>query len=108
MGSTAPERNRCNPCRQQRHADGSHSVDQTVIDQRLDHELRHADFLDVERRLRLSDGLLEAWGTNFNIPVVFYGQLMAAAVGIDANKNAALDHNMQPVKLVELAKKSGT
>jgi heterodisulfide reductase subunit B len=45
----------------------------------------------------------------YSIPVVFYGQLMAVAVGMDANKNATLDHNMlEPVQLVELAKKSGT
>jgi heterodisulfide reductase subunit B len=41
--------------------------------------------------------------------VVFYSQLLAVAFGMDAEKDAALDRNMiAPVKLVELAKKSGT
>jgi heterodisulfide reductase subunit B len=48
------------------------------------------------------------FGTNFNIPVVFYSQLMAVAFGMEANQDAALDHNMiAPIKLVELTKKSG-
>jgi hypothetical protein len=38
---------------------------------------------------------------------VFYSKLMAVAFGMDANKDAALDHNMiEPLKLVELAKKA--
>ena len=48
------------------------------------------------------------FGTDFNIPVVFYSQLMAVAFGMEANGDAALDHNMiKPLKLVELAKKTG-
>jgi len=38
--------------------------------------------------------------------VVFYSQLMAVAFGMDASKDAALDHNMiKPLRLGELAKK---
>lgn len=47
------------------------------------------------------------FGTSFNIPVVFYSQLMAVAFGMDGDKDAALDRNMiAPVKLAEMAKKS--
>lgn len=54
------------------------------------------------------DAINKKFGTNFNIPVVFYSQLMAVAFGMDANKDAALDRNMiKPLKLVELAKKRG-
>lgn len=35
-----------------------------------------------------------SFGTNFNIPVVFYSQLMALAFGLDATRDAALDRNM--------------
>jgi heterodisulfide reductase subunit B len=53
------------------------------------------------------DAINKKFGTNFNIPVVFYSQLMAVAFGMDANKDAALDRNMiEPLKLVELAKKT--
>jgi len=53
------------------------------------------------------DAINKKYGTNFNIPVVFYSQLMAVAFGMDA-KDAALDHNMiKPLKLVELAKRRG-
>ena len=49
------------------------------------------------------------FGTNFNIPIVFYSQLMAVAFGMDGSKDAALDRNMiKPLKLVDLAKKGGT
>ncbi len=49
------------------------------------------------------------FGTNFNIPVVFYSQLMAVAFGMDASNGAALGHNMiSPVKLIKLARKGGT
>jgi heterodisulfide reductase subunit B len=55
------------------------------------------------------DAINKKFGTNFNIPVVFYSQLMAVAFGMDASKDAALDHNMiKPLKLVELAKKDST
>jgi len=36
------------------------------------------------------DAINKKFGTNFDIPVVFYSQLMAVAFGMDA----ALDHNM--------------
>lgn len=34
------------------------------------------------------------FGTSFNIPVVFYSQLMALAFGMDADKDAALNQNI--------------
>lgn len=46
----------------------------------------------------------EAFGTDFNIPVVFYSQLMAVAFGMDANKDAALNQNM--IKADKLAAKA--
>ena len=50
------------------------------------------------------DAINKKFGTNLNIPVVFYSQLMAVAFGMDANKDATLDHNMiKPLKLIELA-----
>ncbi|HEY4773517.1 MAG TPA: CoB--CoM heterodisulfide reductase iron-sulfur subunit B family protein [Xanthobacteraceae bacterium] len=53
------------------------------------------------------DAINKKFGTSFDIPVVFYSQLMAVAFGMDADKDAALGHNMiEPVKLVELAKKA--
>ena len=33
------------------------------------------------------------FGTDFNIPVVFYSQLMAKAFGLDAKKDAGLHRN---------------
>jgi len=55
------------------------------------------------------DAINKKFGTTFDIPVVFYSQLMAVAFGTEANKDVALDRNMiAPVKLVGLAKKSGT
>jgi heterodisulfide reductase subunit B len=54
------------------------------------------------------EAINKKFGTSFDIPVVFYSQLMAVAFGMDAKKDAALDQNMiEPVKLIELAKKSG-
>jgi heterodisulfide reductase subunit B len=54
------------------------------------------------------DAINKEFGTNFNIPVVFYSQLMAVAFGMHASKEAALDHNMiKALKLAELAKKGG-
>ena len=54
------------------------------------------------------DAINKKFGTKFNIPVLFYSQLMAVAFGMDGKKDAALDRNMiEPVKLVELAKKGG-
>ncbi|MBM3567237.1 MAG: heterodisulfide reductase [Alphaproteobacteria bacterium] len=53
------------------------------------------------------DAINKKFGTSFNLPVVFYSQLMAVAFGMDAKADAALDANMiAPVKLVELAKKA--
>lgn len=46
------------------------------------------------------------FGTNFNMPIVFYSQIMAVAFGMDAKTDAALHRNMiAPVKLMEMAKK---
>jgi heterodisulfide reductase subunit B len=54
------------------------------------------------------DAINKEFGKNFNIPAVFYGQLMAVAFGMDGSKDAALDRNtIEPLKLVELAKKRG-
>jgi heterodisulfide reductase subunit B len=48
------------------------------------------------------------FGTNFNIPVVFYSQLMAVAFGMDAKADAALDRQMIPsAKLEEMAEPKG-
>jgi heterodisulfide reductase subunit B len=47
------------------------------------------------------------FGTNFNIPVVFYSQLMAKAFGLDGKKDAALDRNtIRTEKLDILVKNS--
>ena len=54
------------------------------------------------------DAINKKFGREFNIPVVFYSQLMAVAFGMDGGKDAALDRNMiAPVKLADLAKKGG-
>ena len=48
----------------------------------------------------------EKYGTDFNIPVVFYSQLMAVAFGMDATKDAALHQNtIRSEKLEGMAKK---
>lgn len=39
------------------------------------------------------DAVNKKFGTDFNIPVVFYSQLMAVAFGMDPNKDACLDRN---------------
>ncbi|MDA1090860.1 MAG: CoB--CoM heterodisulfide reductase iron-sulfur subunit B family protein [Proteobacteria bacterium] len=45
------------------------------------------------------------YGTDYNIPVVFYSQLMAVAFGMDGNKDACLDRNMiRSEKLEKMAK----
>lgn len=52
------------------------------------------------------DAINKKFGTNHQIPVVFYSQLMAVAFGMDAKKDAALDQNtIRSEKLEALAKK---
>ncbi len=52
------------------------------------------------------EAINKKYGTNFNIPVVFYSQLMAVAFGMDGEKDAALKRNtIRSKKLEELAKK---
>jgi heterodisulfide reductase subunit B len=51
------------------------------------------------------DRINKEFGTNFNMPVVFYSQIMAVAFGMDV-KEAALDrHMIAPTKLIEKVKK---
>jgi heterodisulfide reductase subunit B len=51
------------------------------------------------------DAINKKFGTDFNIPVVFYSQLMAVAFGMDGKKDAALDRNIiKATKLEEAAK----
>jgi heterodisulfide reductase subunit B len=52
------------------------------------------------------DAINKEFGTDFNIPVVFYSQLMALAFGMDPKKDAALQRNtVRNDKLEELGKK---
>ena len=52
------------------------------------------------------DAVNKKYGTDFQIPVVFYSQLMAVAFGMDANNDAALDRNtIRSEKLENFAKK---
>ncbi len=45
------------------------------------------------------------FGDSFNIPIVFYSQIMAVAFGMDGKKDAALDCNMiKPEKLIDKVK----
>jgi heterodisulfide reductase subunit B2 len=51
------------------------------------------------------DQINKEFGTNFQIPVVFYSQLMALAFGMDANRDACLNQNtIKADKLVAKAK----
>lgn len=51
------------------------------------------------------DAINKQFGTSFNIPVVFYSQLMALAFGMDPKNDAALHQQMIPApNLVERAK----
>ncbi|MFY9641269.1 MAG: CoB--CoM heterodisulfide reductase iron-sulfur subunit B family protein [Rhodomicrobium sp.] len=51
------------------------------------------------------DRINKEFGDSFNIPVVFYSQLMAVAFGMDGKKDAALDCNMiKPDKLIDKVK----
>jgi len=53
------------------------------------------------------DAVNKKYGTNYNIPVVFYSQLMAVAFGMDCNKDACLDRNtIRSEKLEKMAKNS--
>ncbi len=51
------------------------------------------------------DQINAQFGTNFQIPVVFYSQLMAVAFGLDADKDAAL--NQQLIPAPQIAKAAG-
>ena len=52
------------------------------------------------------DAINKKFGTDHQIPVVFYSQLMAVAFGMDAKKDAALDQNtIKATKLENMAKK---
>jgi len=52
------------------------------------------------------DAVNKEYGTDFNIPVVFYSQLMAVAFGLDPKKDACLDRNtVRNAKLDELTNK---
>lgn len=54
------------------------------------------------------DAINKTFGTEFNIPMVFYSQLMAVAFGMDATKDAALDRNtIKSTKRGALATKCG-
>ncbi len=51
------------------------------------------------------DAINKQYGTSFNIPVVFYSQLMAVAFGMDAKKGASLQRNtIRAEKLEKMAK----
>ena len=47
------------------------------------------------------------FGTNFNVPVVYLTQLMAAAFGMDLKKHAALNYNVVPPEGIIKAAMSG-
>ncbi len=52
------------------------------------------------------DAVNKKYGTDYQIPVVFYSQLMAVAFGMDADKDACLDRNtIRSEKLEKPARK---
>ena len=52
------------------------------------------------------DAVNKKCGTDYQIPVVFYSQLMAVAFGLDASKDACLDRNtIRLEKLEKMARK---
>ena len=53
------------------------------------------------------DQINTKYGTDYNIPVVFYSQLMAVAFGLDASKDAALNRNTIPAEKLEKIAKAG-
>jgi heterodisulfide reductase subunit B len=53
------------------------------------------------------DQINEKFGTDYNIPVVFYSQWMAVAFGLDADKDAALNRNTIAANKLEALAKSG-
>ncbi len=54
------------------------------------------------------DAINKKFGTDYQIPVVFYSQLMAVAFGMDGDKDAALNRNtIRSEKLEAMAKKGG-
>ena len=85
-----------------------HIVDQ-ILDAAKDAE---ADVTATPRPLCQSnvemyqDAISKKFGADFNIPAVFYSQLMAVAFGLDANKDAALNRNtIRSEKLEKIARK---
>ena len=59
-----------------------------------------------QQNIEMYQGRINAeQGTDFNIPVVFYSQLMALAFGMDADKDAGLNQNI--VKADKLTAKAG-
>lgn len=53
------------------------------------------------------DQINKKFGTDYNIPVVFYSQLMAVAFGMDGEKDAALQRNTVTNTKLEELQKSG-
>jgi heterodisulfide reductase subunit B len=53
------------------------------------------------------DQINEKFGTDYNIPVVFYSQLMAVAFGLDGKKDAALHRNTIAAEKLEGMAQSG-